>query len=146
MTFWAFGECAEMRVEVRGRTADLNEYMLAKAERVLDAAAEMHDVDLSTSLYGKTTTFDADDEVVAAVLDAAPDAAGVEEVRERKEFGGSEDASYLIRRVQEEGGQATYLGIGASNPAGHHTAYFDIEEGSLDIGVETVAETIRSLD
>jgi aminobenzoyl-glutamate utilization protein A len=139
-------ERAEMRVEVRGRTADLNEYMLAKAERVLDAAAEMHDVDLSTSLYGKTTTFDADDEVVAAVLDAAPDAAGVEEVRERKEFGGSEDASYLIRRVQEEGGQATYLGIGASNPAGHHTAYFDIDEGSLDIGVETVAETIRSLD
>jgi len=139
-------ERAEMRVEVRGRTADLNEYMLGKAERVLDAAAEMHDVDVSTSLYGKTTTFAADDEVVEAVMDAAPDAPGVEEVRERKDFGGSEDASYLIRRVQEEGGRATYLGIGASNPAGHHTAYFDIEEESLDIGVGVVAETVRRLD
>jgi len=132
-----------MRVEVRGRTADLNEYMLGEAERVLEHAAGMHDVDVSTSLYGKTTTFDADDEVVEVVADAAESATAVEEVRERKDFGGSEDASYLIRRVQEEGGRATYVGIGASNPAGHHTAYFDIDELALEIGVEVVADAIR---
>jgi aminobenzoyl-glutamate utilization protein A len=136
-------ERATMRVEVRGRTADLNEYMLGEAERVLEHAAGMHDVDVSTSLYGKTTTFDADDEVVEVVANAAESATAVEEVRERKDFGGSEDASYLIRRVQEEGGRATYVGIGASNPAGHHTAYFDIDELALEIGVEVVADAIR---
>ncbi|WP_162224429.1 amidohydrolase [Halorussus amylolyticus] len=139
-------EEATMRVEVRGRTAELNEYMLEKAERILEHAAGMHDVDVTTSLYGKTTTFVADDDVVESVMDAAPNVAGVEDVRERKDFGGSEDASYLIRRVQEEGGKATYIGIGASNVAGHHTAYFDIDEDSLDIGVEVVAETVRSFD
>ena len=138
-------ERATMRVEVRGRTADLNGYMLGEAERVLEHAAGMHDVDVSTSLYGKTTTFDADDEVVQVVADAAENATDVEEVRERKDFGGSEDASYLIRRVQEEGGKATYVGIGASNPAGHHTAYFDVDEDSLEIGVEVVANAIRNL-
>jgi aminobenzoyl-glutamate utilization protein A len=137
-------ERATMRVEVRGRTADLSGYMLGEAERVLEHAAGMHDVDVSTSLYGKTTTFDADDEVVEVVANAAESATGVEEVRERKDFGGSEDASYLIRRVQEEeGGRATYVGIGASNPAGHHTAYFDIDELALEIGVEVVADAIR---
>lgn len=138
-------EEARMRVEVRGRDEELNEYMLDRAERVLEHAAGMHDVDVTTSLYGKTTTFEADDEMVRAVADAAPAVEGVEAVRERKEFGGSEDASFLIRRVQEAGGTATYIGIGASNPAGHHTAYFDIEEESLPIGVGVVANTIRSL-
>ncbi len=58
-------------------------------------------------------------------------------------MGGSEDVSYLIRRVQENGGQATYVGIGANNPYSHHTARFDIEEESLPIGVGVVSETIR---
>jgi aminobenzoyl-glutamate utilization protein A len=138
-------EAATMRVEVRGRDGNLNEYMQSRAERVLDHAAGMHDVDVTTSRYGETTTFEADDEMVQAVADAAPDVAGVEEVIERKEFGGSEDASYLVRRVQEAGGTATYVGVGASNPAGHHTAYFDVDEAALDVGVGVVAATIRGL-
>jgi len=136
-------ETVTMRVEVRGRTADLCEYMLESARRVLDGAAATHDVDLTTSLYGKTTTFGSDDGVVDVVVDAADDVQSITNVVERKEFGGSEDASYLVRRVQEAGGKATYVGIGASNPAGHHTAYFDIDEDSLGIGVDLVTESIR---
>jgi aminobenzoyl-glutamate utilization protein A len=136
-------EEARMRVEVRGGSADLNEYMLAKARRVVDHAAGMHDVDYRTGLYGKTTTFTADDAMVDAVADAADDVDTVSTVVDRTDMGGSEDASYLIRRVQETGGEATYVGIGASNPYGHHTARFDIDEDSLDVGVDVVASTVR---
>ncbi|WP_458209253.1 amidohydrolase [Haladaptatus sp. NG-SE-30] len=138
-------EHVAMRVEVRGGSAELNEYMLDRARQIVSAAADMHDVSVETGLYGKTTTFTADDDITAVVADAARDVDGVSEVVERDEIGGSEDASYLIRRVQENGGEATYVGIGASNPYGHHTARFDIEEESLDIGVGVVAETIRRL-
>jgi aminobenzoyl-glutamate utilization protein A len=69
----------------------------------------------------------------------------VTEIEERMDFGGSEDASYLIERVQEQGGTATYMGVGASNVAGHHTARFDIDEDALEIGVDVVVETVRSL-
>ncbi|MFW5949561.1 MAG: amidohydrolase [Halolamina sp.] len=138
-------ERADFRVEVRGETAELNEYMLEKARRVVEHAAGMHDCEHESALYGKTTTFECDDSMVDAVSDAAAGVEAVTNVKRRKEFGGSEDASYLIRRVQEAGGDATYIGIGASNPAGHHTAYFDIDEASLDVGVDVTCETIRSL-
>lgn len=138
-------EEATMRVEVRGETAALNEYMQERARRVLRAAADMHDCEVETGLYGKTTTFENDAEMVEAVRAAAADVAGVTDVRDRKPFGGSEDASFLVRRVQENGGTATYVGVGASNPAGHHTAYFDIEEDSLDIAVGVLGGTIRAL-
>lgn len=138
-------EEVQMRVEVRGGSAELNDYMLEKARRVVEHAAGMHDVELQTGLYGKTTTFTADDVMVDAVADAAADLDAVSTVVDRADMGGSEDASYLIRRVQENGGEATYIGIGASNPYGHHTARFDIDEDSLDIGVDVVARTVRTL-
>jgi len=138
-------ERAEFRVEVRGETSELNEYMLGKARRVVEHAAGMHECEHESSLYGKTTTFECDESMVEAVSDAASGVASVTNVKRRKAFGGSEDASYLIRRVQENGGDATYIGIGASNAAGHHTAYFDIDEDALDVGVDVTCETIRSL-
>ncbi|KAB1187492.1 MULTISPECIES: amidohydrolase [Haloferax] len=138
-------EEARMRVEVRGSSAELNEYMLEKARRVLTHAAGMHDVSFETSLYGKTTTFSADDEMVDTVADVATSLDTVSEVVPRMDIGGSEDASYLIQQVQENGGNATYVGIGASNEFGHHTARFDIDEDALAIGVDVVSQTIRAL-
>ena len=138
-------EDVTMRVEVRGTTADLNEYMLEHARRMVRAAADMHDVDVETSLYGKTTTFRCDEGMVDAVATAAEGVERVTDVVDRQDFGGSEDASYLVRRVQEAGGTATYIGVGASNVAGHHTARFDIDEDALGIGVDVVVETVRSL-
>jgi aminobenzoyl-glutamate utilization protein A len=138
-------EEARFRVEVRGETACLNEYMLGKARSVVEHAAGMHECTHEEALYGKTTTFECDESMVDAVGDAASSLESVTHLKDRKAFGGSEDASFLIREVQEAGGEATYIGIGASNPDGHHTAYFDIDEESLDIGVDVVAETLRSL-
>ena len=137
-------EEATMRVEVRGETHDLNEYMLERARDVVDGAATMHDVEYGTSLYGKTTTFENDASVVETVESAAAAVDAVDRVI-TKEFGGSEDASYLIRRVQRQGGEATYLGVGASNPAGHHTAYFDVDEAAIDVGVDVIVGAVERL-
>lgn len=137
---------AQMRVEVRGETASLNEYMFDSVNRIIEHAAGMHDTEYTSTLYGKTTTFTADDQLVTAVADAAQSTESVTTVTKREEFGASEDASYLIKRVQAEGGQATYLGIGASNPSGHHTSRFDIDEDALQIGVNVIVETIKQLE
>lgn len=137
---------AQMRVEVRGETASLNEYMFNSVNRIIEHAAGMHDTEYTSTLYGQTTTFTADDQLVTAVADAAQSTESVTTVTKREEFGASEDASYLIKRVQAEGGQATYLGIGASNPSGHHTSRFDIDEDALQIGVNVIVETIKQLE
>jgi aminobenzoyl-glutamate utilization protein A len=138
-------EEVEMRVEVRGATPVLSDYMRAYAERVVDHAGQMHGVDVSTELYGETATFEADQAAVDVVVAAAADVPGVDRVVERGESGGSEDASYLIQAVQRAGGKATYIGIGASNPFGHHHPRFDIDERALDIGVTLLARSIQSL-
>jgi Peptidase family M20/M25/M40. len=70
----------------------------------------------------------------------------VREVHRRGTIGGSEDATYLMRAVQEAGGDATYVGIGTDHPGGHHTATFDVDEESLMIGVETITRSILALD
>lgn len=137
---------AQIRVEVRGETASLNEYMFDSVTRIIEHAAGMHDTEYTSTLYGKTTTFTVDDQLVTAVADAAQSTESVTTVSKREEFGASEDASYLIKRVQAEGGQATYLGIGASNPSGHHTSRFDIDEDALQIGVDVIVETIKQLE
>lgn len=138
-------EEAKMRVEVRGETADLNDYMLEKARRTLEHAAAMHEVRLKTRLYGKTTTFTADQEAVDMIMKGSDKVEKVTNIVERDNLGASEDASYLIQKIQESDGKATFIGIGASNPHGHHTSRFDIDEEALQIGVDVVIETISGL-
>ena len=141
----AISDLARLRIEVRGETADLNEYMLDSARRIVEHAAGMHDVGYETSLYGKTTTFDADEKLLETVADAARAVPSVDTVVGREQIKVSEDVSYLIRRVQEEGGQATFVGIGADHPSGHHTPRFDIDEDSLEIGVDVLVESLERL-
>jgi aminobenzoyl-glutamate utilization protein A len=136
---------AEMRVELRGATPELDAYMCEHTVRMLDAAADMHDVEVSRSLYGQTTTFVPDEAMVELVAGVAEGLPSVEHVIPRERIGGSEDASFLVKRVQETGGIATYVGIGASNPSGHHTPRFDVDEAALDIGIDVVTETIRQV-
>ncbi|MFC6730241.1 amidohydrolase, partial [Natronoarchaeum mannanilyticum] len=74
-----------------------------------------------------------------------PDAAGVEHVVERAPLGGSEDATFLMREVQENGGLAAYVGVGTDHPGGHHTATFDVDEASLGIGVDVLADAVERI-
>jgi aminobenzoyl-glutamate utilization protein A len=36
--------------------------------------------------------------------------------------------------------------VGTDHPAGHHTPSFDVDERTLEIGVETIARAILALD
>ena len=131
--------------EVRGETTDLMEYMDDKAENVLRSAAEMHDVEVETERLGMAPSATSDPELAEVVAEVAGGVAGVDSVAETDELGGSEDATYLMQRVQGNGGYATYVGIGTDHPGGHHTSTFDVDEASLDVGVELLASAIREI-
>jgi aminobenzoyl-glutamate utilization protein A len=47
----------------------------------------------------------------------------------------SDDACAFMRRVQERGGLAAYLIVGAALASGHHTPRFDFDEAALPLGV-----------
>jgi aminobenzoyl-glutamate utilization protein A len=138
-------EDAFIEGEVRGATTDLMEYTREHATRILESAAEMHECSVEIERGGEAPSAESDEAVVRAVAGVAEGVDGVESVVRRDDLGGSEDASYLMRRVQKRGGAAGYVCIGTDHPGGHHTATFDVDEASLAIGVDVLAGAVLSL-
>ncbi|MGC9347918.1 MAG: amidohydrolase [Anaerolineae bacterium] len=137
---------AHLVLETRGATRELNQYMYAAAMRVLKAAAAMYDCELKVRGMGSAQSADSDpilagrvSEVAAQIDDLSirlPEAGG----------GGSEDYTYMMRRVQEHGGLATAIGFGANlGDWGHHTAEFDFDERALPLAASLLVRTVFHL-
>ncbi|WP_299333279.1 amidohydrolase [Haloplanus sp.] len=131
--------------EVRGETTELMEYMDDHAERVVRSAAEMHDCEVEIERAGRAPGGESDADLAAVVADAAAEVEGVDSLLDNAKLGGSEDATYLMRHVQQRGGLAAYVGVGTDHPGGHHTPTFDVDERSIRIAVDVFTETIERL-
>jgi len=128
--------------EVRGDTTELMEYMERKATRVVESAAEMHGCDVAVDTLGRAPSARSDPGLREVVADVARGTDGVTSLLDSDHLGGSEDATYLMRRVQNRGGKAAYVGVGTDHPGGHHTPTFDVDEDTIGVGVEVLAGAI----
>jgi len=135
---------AELKLEVRGQTDAINDYMLAAAKRVLQGAAATHGVELKVEMAGKAGAASCDPALKAVVRRAA-ESVGAAKVVDSLPMGASEDASLMMAAVQGRGGHATYLLVGTPLPAGHHHPRFDFDEAALANGVELAAAVAREL-
>jgi aminobenzoyl-glutamate utilization protein A len=138
-------ESATLEGEVRGETTALMEYVDERARRVVEHAAKMHGCTAEYIETGRAPGGHSDDAVRTVVRDVAASVDGVESVLDTDVLGGSEDATYLMRRVQDNGGLAAYVCIGTDHPGGHHTPTFDVDEETIRIGVETLAGSVLRL-
>jgi aminobenzoyl-glutamate utilization protein A len=138
-------EGAFIEGEVRGETTELMEYTRERAYQVLRGAAETHDCTVDIERGGRAPSARSDGALVDVVAEAARAAEGVDSVVPRDTMGGSEDATYLMRHVQERGGTASYVCVGTDHPGGHHTATFDVDEASLPVGVDVLTRAVLSL-
>ena len=128
--------------EVRGETTELMEYMNEQADRVVQSAAEMHECTVETHTEGEAPSAESDQALADAFAAVAGEHADVDTVVNHDALGGSEDATYLMQRVQNTGGLACYVCIGTDHPGGHHTPTFDVDEESLEVGIDTLSDTI----
>ena len=131
--------------EVRGETTELMEYMVDRADTVIESAAAMHDCTVDIERLGEAPSAVSDPELSSVVMAAAEKTSGVTSIIERDSLGGSEDATYLMQRVQDNGGTAAYVGVGTDHPGGHHTRTFDVMEGDIQIGIDVLASAIEQL-
>jgi aminobenzoyl-glutamate utilization protein A len=138
-------EYAHVEGEARGETTELKDYVVDRAETVVESAAGMHDCEAVFETGPEAPGGESDPELAGIVGDVARSTAGVETVLDSDELGGSEDATYLMRAVQENGGYAAYVGVGTDHPGGHHSATFDVDEPSLAIGVDVLAGAIERI-
>lgn len=131
-------EC-RMELEVRGETQAAADYMEARARAVLVAAASMHEVECTITVVGQTVAPHQDDQACQLVMDVAAATAGVDTVHREFRVTGGEDAPFLMRRVQANGGNACYFIIGSDLTDFHHTSHFDFDERSIAVGVRLFA-------
>jgi aminobenzoyl-glutamate utilization protein A len=132
---------AELTCEARSRDGAVNVDLTERVKRVLRGAAEAQGVEVEIEETGGSTSLDCDDELLDAVLEAAR-ATGHQAVR-LHEMGGSDDASIFAKAVQRAGGLATYMVVGAGNPAPHHNPRFDVDEAALPIAVDVLETLVR---
>lgn len=130
---------ADLRLEVRGHTTAINNYMTAEAHRIIAAAAAMHGVRADVRLAGAAEGARCDDALKNLVRQAARSLRQTTEVVDALPLKASEDATIFMNAVQQRGGQATYVLIGANLAAGHHHPAFDFDESALVHGVELYA-------
>ena len=137
---------AKMEIEVRGGTTALNNYMCEYAQRILESAAVMHDCTCEIRLMGAADSLSSDLELCRIIADVCRDQLGMsvpEELTTRS--GGSEDISYMMNRVQEQGGLATFMRIRTKEVGGAHNRKFDFSEDFLVRGVKIFCASVAHL-
>jgi len=136
---------AHMKVEVRGETEEITEYMYERALKILRHSAEMYEVECVIRKMGESITARSDDFLVDRVCAAGRTLGCFDTVERYNGFGGSDDAAWMMKRVQDKGGRSTYIILGSDIPAGHHNEFFDFDETVLSWGVRLLFETITKL-
>jgi len=119
---------AELTIETRGSTTEINEYMEAEAKRVCQAAADMYGCTLETRFMGSAGCIVCDEPLVDHTIEVLSQMEGVDSILRDINFGGGEDVTTMMRDVQEHGGQVIELVFGMPLAAPHHNDYFDVDE------------------
>ncbi len=136
---------AVMKLEVRGETGEINQYMVDQVNNICQGVALGFGVSYEVEKMGEAVDLTADPELVEVVNAAGRATPGITVIDKPLNFGGSEDATILARRVQAHGGKAAFFLWGSDRPSGHHTATFDIKESDMDPALEVWTHIIPSI-
>ena len=137
---------AHMKIETRGATEEAARYVYRAVMSILTGAAEMYDVKLTTQKCGEAISASSDIDLAGKVMEAASSVSGVDRIEMMQPMAGSDDACWMMKSVQESGGKATYIGIGADAPAGHHNDHFDFDEKAMSIALGVLYRTVFLLN
>lgn len=136
---------AVFKMETRGETSGLDEYMDQQARRIIAAAADMYSCQYSIKQVGGTKSGESSQAMMQKVKGVAQTIPAFTDIVDYSSFGATEDFSHFMTVVQQDGGSGTYVMIGSDLTAGHHNNYFDFDENILVPGVELLVRTVTDL-
>lgn len=133
---------ALLKVETRGESEAINQYVFERAQSVIAGAAALYGVSAETHLMGAATSSTPSPAWINYLREQAGQVTGVLHAIDKvKAPAGSEDATLMMARVQQNGGLASYMVFGTDLSAGHHNEKFDFDERIMNVAVETLART-----
>jgi aminobenzoyl-glutamate utilization protein A len=107
-------------------------------------SAAMHELKETIRVIGRTTTIQNDPRLVALALREIDLHPSLHRTENSVAVNASEDAGFLMERVQRRGGLATYMIMGSDIAAPHHSGDFDFDERALPLAVELLEAIARS--
>lgn len=136
----------EFELNVRAQTSPVMDYLVLRAEHILQGAALMQEVTHEIHFVTEAETAPNSREMMAQVKKACLDLGmKKEQILEQVQISGSEDATTLMNEVLRGGGKTTYIGIGAPTKGSHHNDQFDFSEEDLPRGVNLLFQLARNL-
>ncbi len=136
---------AYMELEIRGENEVVASYGEEKMLSIIKGAALTYQLDYSIDHIGSTPSAESDDKAIDLVLSCAKEIPWFNEFELIGSVGGTDDASEMLRKVQENGGFGSYIGLGSEFAAGFHHNAFDFDEAVMLPSVELFVKIARSL-
>lgn len=136
---------AVIKVETRGATSEINDYIYECAEKIINHTAAMYDNTVTIEQMGGAASAGNSPEFSSKIKCIAERIGAFNQYEDIMNVGASEDYSYFMEAVQKNGGQAAYLMIGASLTAIHHNLYFDFDEHALILEVQLLCTVVSDL-
>ena len=137
---------AKMELEVRGSNTQVNDYMYEKACRILENSARMYDVEMDLKITGAAESCTSDEDFCQQIRQVCTEHLGLNlNDQLLLHVGGSEDVSYMVNRVQNQGGKASFMRIMTVFYGSGHNRNYDFDEAVLAYGVKAFAGMVYNL-
>lgn len=128
---------AFMEIELRGATTEINNYMIGYAEDILRNTAAMYGCTCEMKLMGAADSANSDEDFCLEVKKILSEKMGIRmSDKLMLHVGGSEDVSYMMNRVREQGGKATFMRVLSLMAGPAHNRRYDYQEEALATGVK----------
>ena len=137
---------AFMSVEYRGQNKEISSYARKRVFDVLDGASRSYDLEYSVKDFGEIPASQSDDAMMEVIRRAAEKVTWFEKIYFEGSIGGTDDAAVMMNKVQENGGIATYAGIGTNTTQPVHNAEFDLDEDAIPAAIDMLTHAIEELN
>jgi aminobenzoyl-glutamate utilization protein A len=117
---------ALLLAEIRGERDELVDVLYTQMQALIQGIGTSFEVETAITTVGRSPAASSDESAVSLVREAASWFPHLT-VTDIVPFEASDDAAAMMRRVQERGGVASYLKIGADLAGGNHTPQFDLK-------------------
>jgi aminobenzoyl-glutamate utilization protein A len=137
---------AFMSVEYRGQDKEISRYARRRVFDVLEGVSRSYDLEYSVHDWGEIPSSQSDDAMMEVVQRAAGKTPWFERIYFEGSVGGTDDAAVMMNKVQENGGIATYAGIGTDTIQPLHNPEFDLDEDAIPATIDMLACAIGELN
>lgn len=127
---------AMMRIEYRGQKPSISAYAGKRIFDILDGTAKAYDLTYHYVDYGEVPAGASDYAMMEIIQRAAKKVPWFQTVYFEGNVGGTDDATVMLTKVQQNGGIGTYIGIGADTTNTVHDPEFDFDEDCMQAAVD----------